>query len=326
MRPRIPIREIPCSHCGTVFGQTQYEKERNTTSCPPCRMLVDRSRERGHVPKDPKNTHFLEIVLPKTMTPHFDKVRQDWYMKVRTRRRRSGEPLVVDRVHLGVGKDADPETVQAAFNAAWARMEMSGMSKYPAETLKKKWTKVKRSRADDRSWKQGKDRDLGVSRHIVKSVVFKAYLYDPLVDGKKHYVGKFNTRVEARRARDAKYKELQRQIVPCACCGALPVWKNSHISHFSSTCPNRVQMPIGVRPLYQAKLWNLRYSTGEIKDAGKLSLVDLYCAGFFYKPVRGINYKARTVVEFDFSLAKNYLRKRPVEKPVEPSDDEIGFE
>lgn len=317
-RPTIIVREIPCSSCGKTFGQTAAQKATKITSCWPCRKAYIESRNPLKKPaaKRREKSH-LEVVLPHRLTPHFDKKKGDWYMHVRVRKSRSGEPLVKDRIYLGVGTDATPGQVNAAYTATYARLELTGASKLPVEKIRKKQNRVYEIRRSARSLKSGRDRDLGVVRVKVTMVMYKVYLPDPKVDGKRLCFGRFSTRQEAREVRTANYKILQTQFVPCAVCGRMPVKLNKHLTHFSSDCPNKVQLPAGVRPLFQTKLWNLVFSEGQMKNAGKLTHEELCNMGFMHRPVKSKRYLARKEVEFDFSLAKNYARQ---------PDEEVGFE
>lgn len=320
---RIAVREIPCDACGNMFGQTAFEKSRNRKVCPACNVVHRAARNPLKKIKKTGPRTFLEIVLPRALNPRFDKRKGEWYMKVRVRKRGSDEPYLRDKIYLGVkGANANSDQVNAAFTATYARMEMNGASRFTAEAIKKKRKRIKTIVGDRKSWRQGKDRDLGVTRHVIQKVVFAVHLPDPKEDGKKHYFGRFENRAEARKARDAEYRKLKHEHVPCAVCGRMPAVRRGIVTHFAVDCPNQVQMPQGVRPLLQAKLWNLVFSTGEVKGAGKLTQEDLYYMGYMYKSAKGFRYYARNNVEFDFSLAKNYVRKR---KSV-VAEEEIGFE
>ena len=263
----------------------------------------------------------MEVVLPRTPTPHYCKKIDQWYMKVRVRARNSDEPLRGDRVLLNLGAEATPAQVNAAFKAAYARMQLQGVSKDSSEKIRKKRKRIEGIIGVIKSWKFGRDRDLGIHRAVIERVVFKVHLPDPKIDRKKHYLGRYYTRAEARKVRDAAYKQFQEELVPCAVCGVMPTKRRGIVTHFSVSCPNKVQLPSGVRPLLQAKLWNVVYSEGKVPNVGKLTPEDLYCAGYMYKARAGIRCYAREDVAFDFSLAKNYL-KTP--QPIE--EEEVGFE
>lgn len=306
-RPRIPIREIPCKECGNVFGQTANEKRKMHSTCPACTSIT--RKPTPDKPGRPKN--YLEVVLPKSMTPHLDKKRGEWYMRVRVRKSRSGEPFKFDRVYLGVGADADKETVGAAFSASYARQEMAGALRCTPEQTKKKQKRIYSIRHDIADWKQGRDKDLGLKRIIVRKAVYTVHLPDPMIDGKKHYLGQFPTRTEARIKRDEFYREIKHKHVPCAVCGRLPAAKQGFLSHLTADCPNRVRIPQHIRPLFQAKLWNLRFSTGEDQNTERLTHEDLYYMGYMYKAARGFRYFTRNDVEYDFSLAAKYAKERP---------------
>ena len=312
-KPRIPVQEIPCADCGGIFGRTAFEMRRNRRSCPECHSKHNSAQTKTPKKRPPRSLY--EIVLPKTKTPHWDKQRGEWYMRVRTRKRNSGEELVMEKVWLGVtDPDGDPLT---AFTAAYARLQMKGASCNPVEAILKKAKKIGSIRRDAWDWGQGRDKNLGIERTVVKKICYKVYLPDPVIDKKRHYVGRFETRAEARAARDKKYKELQSILQPCALCGMLPSIRRGHLTHFSTDCTNDVQMPMGVRGLLQAKLWNLVFRHGKT-PAGKLTKEDLCDMGYFYKPVKGFRYYARDNVSLDFSLAANY-RKTPAVKEEDPT-------
>ncbi len=310
LKPRKVVRDIPCDTCGRTFGQTGFEFSRKLSVCPQCKKTHIQARNPNKPIKKRGPRNPLEVVLPQTLKAVLDPHKQEWYMKVRVRKKGTTEDLKYDKVFLGLGADAPPEQVERVFKSAYARMELNGASKYPAEMVKKKRKRIRTIRNDLRSWRQGLDRDLGVLKLTIKKVIYKVHLPDPKVDGVKHYVGRFDTRKEAREARNAKYRELRKEIVPCAVCGMMPNPRAGQITHFSATCPNRVQLPQGVRALFQVKLWNLVFSEGKVPDAGKLTHEDLYYMGFMKKSPKGFRYYGRTEVEFNFSLAKNFVKKR----------------
>jgi hypothetical protein len=309
-RVRHAVREIPCTTCGQSFGQTAHELKRNIQTCGPCQL------ERRKV-FNPRKTRIrkshIEILLPKAGKPFFVQSKGEWAMRVRVRKSRSKEEFKQDHIYLGCGPAADPETVSAAYTAAYARLEMQGHSTKPRKKSKKERTK----QCDARSWKQGLDRNLGILKVVVKSLFYSCHLPDPYVDGKRHYVGRFKTMKEARKARFKMYNDLCHQYVPCAVCKRTPVYDKGMLTHIAHDCPNVIQLPQGMKPLYQAKLWNLVYSKGEGEPAGKLSLEDMYHMGYFRKMPKGECYKARQNVEFRLSLAKQF---------VVPRDDEAMFE
>jgi len=295
---------VTCTQCNKVFFRSK--KSHSAKRCKDCSKV----RPTGDVVPRKLN---IETVLPKKASARFCKIRSDWYMNVRTRKRGSGEELKRDKVYLWVGADATPEQVQVAYAATYARLGMQGASTKP-DLGKQGRKKLKALSHEKRDWEDGPDRGLGITRMRVYRVMFAVHLADPKTDGKKVYVGRFSTLEEARAERKKKYRELQWQLVPCAVCGELPSVSNHRVVHLSSTCPNRVQMPYKVRPLFQTKLWNFQFSTGKIPHAGRLSLEDLHQMGFLWKKVTTGEYGAIPTVEFDTRSRK------PIRK------DEVFFE
>lgn len=332
LKPRIVIRDIPCSCCGRLYGQTAYEIRRSITTGPQCKRAYTESRNPRKVIKRTGQKKRLEVVLPQTLTPCYDKKLDQWYMKVRVRKKNSDEPLVKDRLLLGIGANATFDQVNVAFKATYARMQLQGSSKDPIEVVKRKRKRINNIVTGVKSWERGRDKDLGISRGVIEKVIYKVHLPDPKIDGKKHYLGRYSTRAEARKVRNEAYKKFQENLMPCAVCGVMPSKRRGIVTHFAANCPNKVQLPTGVRPLLQAKLWNIVYSEGNVPDVGKLTQEDLYCAGYMHKAARGFRYFAREDVGFNFSLAKNYLKDRPApwvrpdrSKPLF-EDEDIGFE
>lgn len=263
----------------------------------------------------------LEIVLPKKPDARLDKKRGEYYLRVRTRKRNSKEDLAADRVWLGVQKGATPDEISAALTSSVASLQMKGATHRRRETIVRKQKKrLSILRSTKNSWTDGRDKDLGIARTVVKRVIFKVHLPDPLNDGKKIPLGSFSTRKEAREVRNRKYRELREQVLPCALCGVPAANHAGRLTHFSGQCPNQISLPRCIRPLYQVILWNNVFSKGG-GPWGKLTGEDLCYMGMTYLGPRGKNYYGRTEVEFDTRLAKNYVKERP---PVE--EDEVGFE
>lgn len=306
--PRIPVRHIPCAQCGTEFGQTAYELRVKTNNCPACMAAFRKSRNLKAPRKTFEVTRHLEILLPKRPFAYYWKKKGQYYLRVEVRKKGSNEEFKYDRIWLGVGKEVEKPKVQAALLAAYARLQMQGVKTRGAEGKPKPLIQLRRAH----------DRNMGIRTLWVRKKIYKVYLPNPLVDKERIFVGKYSSLLEAREARGNKYREIKYTHIPCAVCGMMPQVNSGALTHFSSACPNRVQMPDGVRPLLQSKLWNLIYSTGEQKNVGKLVSEQLAQAGFLWKSVRQGKYIARTDVEWDFSLAKSYA--------VKPEEEEIGFE
>lgn len=320
-RKRVPVRQIPCSECGAVFGQTANELERGDTQCPPCDRVHRESRNARRKKTKPAQRGTLEIVLPGIRNGFYDPKKEDWYMRVRVRKRKSDEPLKADRIYFNLGKHVTPEQVGAAVTATCARLEMSiGAVSVPQEIRAKRWEKKKVIIKRARSWSQGRDKDHGIEKRTVKRVIYKVALPDPLVDKKRRLFGSYDTRAEARVVRRQHYLELEKQLVPCAVCGKMPHFKGALLTHFTGECQNRVQFPKCMRKLFQTKLWNLVLSEGKYPNAEKLTGDDLYAMGYMKMGPKG-NCFGRVDVEYDFTLAKTYLRNLP---PIE--EEEIGFE
>ena len=318
---RVPIREIPCSQCGTPFGQTQYEKDRKMERCPSCKKLYRAIKNpKQPATKMPKRGRVFEIVLPRSRTPHFDQKKNEWYMKVRTRKRGSNEKLEYDRIYLKVDGSATPGQVEEAFTRRYVSLQMDGYSHKPIEAIKKHRKRIKNIRKDWWSMTAGRDRDMGLTKMRVTRIMYRVRLPDPLVDKKQVFVGRYYTRTEAREAREKAYDELKTRLVPCKVCGRMPVWLKGRLTHISSECENQVQMPIQIRQLFQSKLWNLIYSSGEKKNVGKLTKQDLCEEGFMFREVGSHRFYARTDVACDFSLAKRYARK------LDDEEEECTFE
>lgn len=316
-QPSIHTERVPatCKLCSKVF--MKVKKRKCALRCPDCEKVFQSlkpSKPLGRLP-NPGKRH-IETVLPKGSRSHFDKVRGDWYMPVRTRKRRSGDKFDKDRIYLHVGADATPEQVSAAFTAAYARLELQGCSTKP-ETGKEA-AKRKLLRNDKKCWMHGDDRNLGISKLRVSRVMFAVHLYDPKIEGKKICVGRYPTVMEARKARKKKYEEIQWQLVPCKLCGELPIISNFRIAHIHPNCPNRVQFPTGVRPLYQTKLWNCQFSSGKRTYAGRLSREDLHQMGFLSLNKLTGEYRAIPKVEHDTRLCSQHAPK--------PQKDEVFFE
>lgn len=315
-RLRVAVREIPCESCHSLFGQTAHEKARKINVCPECArthrsMRVNKPRKQKDIVR---TNHILglEVVLPKTRKPHLCRHRNEWYMKVRTRKRNTDEKLQYDRIWLGVFADADTEKVQSAFTAAFARLQGEGASDKPREHIKAHRKLVANKKHQHNSWEQGaKFRGIGITRVIVKKVMYTVHLPDPLMDGKVRYIGRFETKPEARKARKEAYKEMVAEYRPCAVCGKLPMNRRGMLTHISNSCDNVVQFPAGVRPLLQTKMWNLLYSQGT-NPPGKLTCRDLAEKGFMFKHYKGKNYYVRNDVEKDFSLAGKYTDEEAV--------------
>jgi hypothetical protein len=305
--PKTVIREIQCESCGKPHGQSAFEIKRNIKYCHTCRVAMRKSSNPLKlVPKK----HHIEIVLPGTYNPVWSQSRGEWAMKVKTRKSRSDEPYALDHVYLGLGKDADPEAIKAAYTAAYARLEMKGAATTTQKRIKAAHNK---SRNENESWDQGWDKNLGIERTIVQEVYFKVHLPDPYEDGKRHYVGRFKLRKIARKERKKAYDELIKlPPVPCAVCGLLPMWRKGHLTHFTADCPNQIQMPPQVKPLFQLKLWNLRYYTGEDRP-GKLTRKDFWYEGYLRRTLKGEYFLPRPDVEFNLSRAKLHVQPRPVE-------------
>lgn len=318
-RPRIAIREISCSECGNPYGQTAAEIRKKLTRCPSCEKVVNLTKNKLKKAPKPGIRGTLEIVLPGRRNGFYDSQKGDWYIRVRVRKRNSDEELKKDRIYLSVGATATPEQVSAAVTATCARLEMSGMSSMSKEQRAAAWKRRKSVHATARKWNRGRDKDLGILKRTVSRVIYKVVLPDPLVDGNTRRFGSYPTRDEARKVRNEHYKQLENELVPCALCGVKPTFRNSMLTHFSGACKNRVQIPSAMRKLFQAKLWNLVFSEGKWVNAGKLTGDELYAAGYMKRGTSGRCY-GRSDVEWDFSLAKNYLRK------LEAPDDEVGFE
>lgn len=310
-RPRKNIREHQCDTCDKVFWQAQWEIDREVNTCQDCRKAIRKAR-----PPDPKMLadRHIEILLPKTRKPRFSKARNEWVMLVKTRKSRSNEPFWRDYISLGFQQDTDMETVQAAYDAAYARLELKG---YSSKTRHRK-TKDKEKRKRRESWSQGVHKNLGIARVEVPVTWYTCYLPDPFHIKKRIYVGRFRTKGEARKARLAKYREICRQHLPCAVCKRLPEIRGGKIFHIADDCPNHVQFMGPIKPLYQAKLWNMVFSTGE-NPPGRITSEDLYYMGYFYKKALGEKpYFGRHDVEFNLDLAKQHEKPRP--------DEDVMFE
>lgn len=309
---RIPVDSVECRDCGEEFGRTEAERKRNSKQCPGCRR-VTRALRPGRVNVKPNKLSLMhnlfEVVLPRSQRSYYDKKKDEWYMLIRTRKKRTDEPLVRDRVYLEIkGADADPVKVKHAFDTAYVRLQLQGASRYPREVNIKKLSRKHSRLKHKKSLPKGSDRDLGITRVIVKSARFRATLADPMEDKKRHYLGsRFMTRNDAREARDKLYHEIKLNVVPCAVCGVLPVYRQGFLTHMSSQCPNRVQLPSGVRTLYQSKLWNLIFSKGD-HAPGRMTQYDLARMGFMYHTRTGYRLYFRADVGFDFSLAENYAK------------------
>lgn len=314
-RPRVAVREIPCSECGTPFGQTASEMRKSETRCPACDKAYRLSRKRATSSKHPSRGT-LEIVLPGRRNGFLDPKKGEWYMRVRVRKRNSDEPLKKDRIYLGLTADATPEQVAAAVTSTCARLEMSIGASSRTREQRIKARKRKHSIVGNiLKWDRGRDKNHGIQKRTVSRVVYKVVLPDPLVDGRTRRFGSYPTWSEARAVRTARYKELEQEIVPCAVCGIRPVFKKAMLTHFTGGCANRVQFPSAMRKLYQTKLWNLVFSEGKYPNAEKMLPDDLHAMGYMKKGPSGRCY-GRSDVEFDLSLAKNYA----------VSEEEIGFE
>jgi len=310
-REKVPV---VCVCCGDVYFRSPISK--NPKRCLPCnKAWLALNPPKRRKPMKPVMRGHLETVLPVAGKPHFDKKKGDWYMAVKVRKRGSDEPLVKDRIYLRIGAEATPEQAREAFTTTYARMELGGASSRPVEVRKKLARKKKVKRDDARSWRKGRDKNLGIMKIRVSRVMFRSHLPDPKVDKKKIYVGRYETLEEARAARKVKYKELQWQFVPCAVCGELPMVSNMRVMHISRLCRNRVQLPYGVRPLYQTKLWNLIFSKGTVSHAGRIGGEDLHRMGYLFLNKMTGNYGPRADVEFDFSLAAGYALKTTEEDP-----------
>lgn len=319
-RPRIPLREIPCSECGTPYGQTAAEMRKSLTRCPACKKAVRITQNKLKKAPKPSIRGTLEIVLPGRRNGFFDSQKGDWYIRVRVRKRHTDEELKKDRIYLLVGASATPEQVSAAVTATCARLELNGSSSMSKEQRAAAWKRRKSVHAAARKWDRGRNKDLGILKRTVSRVIYKVVLPDPLADGKTRRFGSYQTRDEARKVRNAHYKQLETELLPCAFCGIKPTFRNSMLTHFSGACENRVQIPSAMRKLFQTKLWNLVFSEGKCPNAGKLTPDELHAMGYMKKGDSGRCY-GRADVEWDFSLAKNYLRKLEI-----PDEEEIGFE
>ena len=253
-----------------------------------------------------------DIVLPKQFRPFWDKKKSEWTMRVRLRGK-TEKKYTLQRIYLGLGADASMEQIRAAYDEAKVRLTELGAG---TKTYIQKKRKIDKGRYKTKFGRESsRDRNYGIKKIRPTVVKFLAHIPDPLVDGKKIACGgRFETLKEAREARNAKYREVRFTRVVCAICGAEPkIRPPDMLTHMEENCPNKVQLPSGVRPLLQSKLWNLIFSKGG--GAGRLTKEDLHNMGFFYRPPLGGRLFPRLDVEFDFSLAKNYVRNPEPEEP-----------
>ncbi len=242
-----------------------------------------------------------ETVLPKKPKALFDKKRGEWFLAVRVRRRASKGEFTREKVWLGAG---DPIH---ALTAAVSRLQMAGASHLTKEAKKQKHDKS-RSRAYYANVE--KHRDVGIRKVIIRTSAYQVWLIDPLTDGKKIYFGTYKTMGTAREVRTAKYKELRQQVVPCAVCGVLPKDVNGQVGHISATCPNKIKLPLKLRPLCQVKLWNFLFSKGDLDHPMRPTLADLEYLGIT-RPMPWGGHTLRADVELDTRLAAGYATERP---------------
>ncbi len=306
-RPISPdIQRVPvvCANCNTVYFRPKDSHA--AKRCKPCakvfRSLAKPKEPRLAVPK-PKN--HIETVLPINGTAKWDKKKEDWYIPVRTRKRGSKEPLARDRIYLCCGADVTPEQVSELYVTTYARLEMNGAKSRPVEERKTLRRKAIEKKHYIKNWKSGEDKNLGILRVRVSHIAYTVHLADPKTDGKRIYVGRFRMIADAREARQKKYEELQWQFVPCKLCGELPTLSNRRVTHLSSRCPNRVQFPNGLRPLFQTKLWNGQFSTGKFSHVGRLSRDDLHQMGFL-----SVRFRPNLGVEVNTSLYQEFMKQK----------------
>lgn len=321
IRTRVPVRTIPCDTCGKPFGQTAYEVERKLNTCVVCKREIRNTTP----PVKYGAKRKFDVVLPKRAgKAHYDRRRDEWCLRIQIRKKGSKDPWKWDRLLLGVkGEDADMTVVNAAYAATYARQQMLGafLSVEDADPVlaKRKYRKLRNSQ----KWAFSHDKDLGITKARITVTMYKVYLPDPMVDGKKIYCGRYPTRKEAREARNIRYKEMKYTFKPCGCCGGQPTVSKGRVTHHVKDCPNKVQLPCGVRPLLQAKLWNLVFSSGQVKDAAKVTKDQLCRMGYLKVNANKTRYVSRSTVEFNFSKAKDYAQ--PFDPPPEPEDD-VMFE
>lgn len=306
--PKEIIRHIPCVVCDTVIGQSQYDITKGRNKCWRCKDKVFfEKRKNGEIIKAKNH---LEIVLPVKREPFLCPKRNEWCMKVRVRKRNSGEKFKLDRMWMGLSGDVSPEAAMKEYKIRVARMMLDGtLEKESKEkkAVRRRYRAYARKQANVNKWKTGKERQYGIKKVVVKLSRYRIELPDPTHPHKTIRYDRYKTKMEARMARKVPYQELSKRILPCAICGKLPVLtgRNGHgpLQHADPDCPNIVRFPNGLLPLFKVKLWNIVFSTGEVKNARKVTKEQLRDMGFMGTKGQGTKLHVRRDVEFDFRRA-----------------------